>query len=80
MISWQPFCRIQKRFCAINVNSEYCVKCVKFLFSLSFIHYNDIFFYDLKTSDVKKTSIITSNSVFPIPHFNGFHNVYAFFE
>ena len=62
MIKWQRFCRILKRLNVINVNSEYCVKRVKFLFCLRFIHYNDVLFknYDLRSSDVKQNSILTS--------------------
>ena len=80
MISWQPSCRIQKQLNDINVNSEYCVRGVNFLFCLRFIKDNDVFFinYDLKSSDVKETSGMTSKSV--NLHFNGFHNVYVFFQ
>ena len=62
----------------INVNSEYCVKRVNFLFCLRFIHYKDVLFknYDLRSSDVKN-SILTSK--FEILRFNGFHDVYVFF-
>ena len=40
----------------MNVNSEYCLKSVNFLFQLRFIHYKDVLFknYDLRSSDVKK--------------------------
>ena len=56
MIKWRRFCRILKRLNVINVNSEYCVKRVNFLFCLIFIHYKDDLFknYDLRSSDVKK--------------------------
>ena len=55
MISQQTSCRIQKRLNVINVNYEYCVRCVNFLFCLSFIQYKDVFFnnYDVRSSDVK---------------------------
>ena len=48
--------KILKRLNVINVNSEYCVKRVNFLFCLPFIHYKDALFknYDLSSSDVKK--------------------------
>ena len=79
MIKWRRFWRILKRVNVINVNSEYCVKRVIFLFCLRFIHYKDVLFknYDLKSSDVKKTSILTSK--FDILRFNGSHDAYVFF-
>ena len=79
MIKRQRFCRILKRRNVINVNSEYCVKRVNFLFCLRFIHYRDVLFknYDLRSSDVKKNSTLTSK--FDILRFNGFHDVYVFF-
>ena len=78
MISWQPSCRILKRLNVINVNSEYCVKRLKFLFCFSFIDYKDVFFknYDLRLSDFKKTLILTSR--FNTLNFNGFHNDHVF--
>ena len=78
MIKWRPSCRILKRFYAINVNSEYCVKRVNFLFCLRFIQWKDGLFksYDLRSSDVKKTSILTFK--FDILRLNGFHNVNEF--
>ena len=56
LIKWRSFCRILKRLNVINVNSEYCVKSVNFLFCLKFIHYKDVLFKnnDLRSSDVKK--------------------------
>ena len=47
---------ILKSLNAINVNSEYCVKRINFLFCLRFIHYKDILFKNLhlRSSDVKK--------------------------
>ena len=50
----------------------------KFFFCLRFIHYKDVLFknYDLRSSDVKKNSILISK--FDILRFNGFHNVYVF--
>ena len=56
IIKWRSFCRILKRLNVINVNSEYCVKRVNFLFCLEFIHYKDVLFKnnDLRSSDVKK--------------------------
>ena len=56
MIKWRRFCGILKRLNVINVNSEYCVKCVNILFCLRFIHYKDVLFknYDLRSSNVKK--------------------------
>ena len=56
MIKWRRFCSILKRLNVINVNSEYCVKRVNFLFCLSFTHYKDVLFknYDSRSSDVKK--------------------------
>ena len=42
MIKWQSFCRILKRLNVINVNSEYFVIHVNFLFCLKFIHYKDV--------------------------------------
>ena len=56
MIKCRRFCRILKRLNVINVNSEYCVKRVNFLFCLKFIHYKDVLFKncDLRSSDVKK--------------------------
>ena len=79
MIKWRRFCRILKRLNVINVNSEYCEKRVNFLFCLRLIHYKEILFknYDLRSSDVKKNSIMTSK--FDILRFNGFHDVNAFF-
>ena len=79
MIKRRRFCRILKLFNVINVNSEYCVKRVSFLFCLRFIHFKDVLFknYDLRYSDVKKISILTSK--FDILRFNGFHDVYVFF-
>ena len=55
MIKWRRFCRILKRLNVINVNSEYCVKRVNFLFCLRFIHYKDVLFKenDLRSSVVK---------------------------
>ena len=57
MIKCRRFCRILNRLNVINVNSEYCVKRVNFLFCSGFIHYKDVLFknYDLRSSDVKKT-------------------------
>ena len=80
MIKWRRFCRILKRLYVINVNSEVCVKRVNFLFCLRFIDNKDVFFknYDLRSSDVKKPQFLTSK--FDILRFNGFHDVYAFFE
>ena len=79
MIKWRRFCRILKRLNVINVNCEYCVKRVIFLFCLGFIHYKDVLFknYDCRSSDVKKNSILTSK--FDILRFNGFHDVDVFF-
>ena len=56
MIKWRRFCRILKRLNVINVNSEYCVKRVNFLFCLRSFHYKDVLFKnsDLRSSDVKK--------------------------
>ena len=78
MIKWRRFCRILKRLNVINVNSEYCVKSVNFLFYLRFIHYKDVSFkdYDLRSSDAKQNSILTSK--FDILRFDGFHDVYVF--
>ena len=78
MIKWRSFCRILKRLNVINVNSEYFVKRVNFLLCLKFIHYKDVLFKnnDLRSSDVKKNSILTSK--FDILRFNGFHDVYVF--
>ena len=80
MIQWRRFCWILKQLNFINVNSEYCVKCVNFLFCLRFIHYKDVLFknYDLRSSDVQKTSILTSK--FDILRLNGFHDLYVFFK
>ena len=79
MIKWRRFCRILKRLNDINVNSEYCVKRVNFLFCLGFFHYKDVLFksYDLRSSDVKKNSILTSK--IDILRFDSFHDVYLFF-
>ena len=79
MIKWRRFCRILKRFHVINVNSEYCVKSVNFLFCFRFFHFKDVLIknYDLRSSDVEKNSIMTSK--FDILHFNGFYDVYVFF-
>ena len=65
MIQWRRFCRILKRFNVINVNSEYCVKRVNFLFCLRFIHYKEVLFknYDLRSSDVKKPQFGRQNSI-----------------
>ena len=62
-----------------DVNTEYCVKDGQFIYSLIFIQSNDILFknYDLRTSDVNKTSIIVSKLI--ILHSKGTHRVYAFF-
>ena len=79
MIKWRSFCKSLKRLNVINVNSEYCVKRVNFLFCLKFIHNKDVLFKnnDFKSSDVQKNSILTSK--FDILRFNGFHDVYVFF-
>ena len=76
MIKWGRFCRILKR---LNVNSEYGVKHLNFLFCLRFINHNDVLIknHDLRSSDVKKNSILTSK--FDILRFNGVHDVYVFF-
>ena len=73
------FLWILKRLNDINVNSEYCVKRVNFLFCLRFFHYKDALFknYDLRSSDVKKNSILTSK--FDILRFKGFYDAYVFF-
>ena len=65
MIKWRRFCRILKRLNVINVNSEYCVKRVNFLFCLRFIPYQDVLFknYDLKPSDVKKSKFWRQSSI-----------------
>ena len=65
MIKWRRFCRILKRLNIVNVNSEYCVKRVNFLFCLRFIHYKDVLLknYDLRSSDVKKTQFWCQNSI-----------------
>ena len=78
MIKWRRFCRILKRLNVINVNSDYCVKRVNFLFCLRFIHYNHVLFknYDFRSSDVKKNAILTSK--FDILRLNGFHDDYVF--
>ena len=78
MIKWRRFCRILKRLNVINVNSEYYFKHVNFLFRFRFFDYKDVLFknYDLRSSDVKKNSILTSK--FDILRFNGFHDVYVF--
>ena len=62
MIKWWRFCRILKR---LNVNSEYCVKRVNFLFCLRFIHYRDVLFknYDFRSSYVKKPQFWRQNSI-----------------
>ena len=79
MIKWRRFRRILKRLNVINVNSEYCVKRVNFLFCLRFIHYNDVLFknYDLRSSDVIKPQFFTSK--FDVLRFNGFPDGYVFF-
>ena len=79
MMKWRRSCRILKRLNVINVNSEYCVERVNFLFCLRLIHYKDVLFKntDLRSADVKKTAILTSK--FVIPRFNGFHDVCVFF-
>ena len=79
IIKSRRFCKILKRLNVINVNSVYCVKRVNFLFCLRFINYKDVLFknYDLRSSDVKQNSILTSK--FDILRFNGFHDVYVFF-
>ena len=76
MIKWRRFCRILKRLNVINVNSEYCMKHVNFIFCLGFIHHKDVLFknYDLRSSEVEKP-----NSDVKILRFNGFHDVYVFF-
>ena len=78
MIKWRHFCMILKRLNVIDVSSEYCLKLVNFLFCLRFIHYKDVLLknFDLRSVDVKKTSILTSK--FDILRFNGFHDVYVF--
>ena len=65
IIKWRRFCRILKRLNVINVNSEYCVKRVNFLFCLRFIHYKDVLFknYDLRSSDFKKTQFCRQNLI-----------------
>ena len=65
MIKWRRLCRILKRLNVINVNSEYCVKGVNFLFWLRFIHYKDVLFknYDLRYSGVKKHQFWRQNSI-----------------
>ena len=79
MIKWRRFCKILNRLNVINVNSKYCVKRVNFLFCLRFIHYKDFLFknYDMKSSDVKKTILMLK---FDILRFNGFLDVYVFFQ
>ena len=64
-IKWRSFCRILKRLYVINVNSEYCVKRVNFLFCLKIIHYKDVLFTinDLRSSDVKKPRFWRQNSI-----------------
>ena len=64
-IKWRRFYRILKRLNVINVNSEYCVKRVNFLFCLIFFHYMDVLFknYDLRSSDVKKPQFWRQNSI-----------------
>ena len=56
VVKWRRFCRILNRLNVININSEYCVKRVNFLFCLRFILYKDVLFksYDLRSSNVKK--------------------------
>ena len=65
MIKWRCFCRILKWLNVTNVNSEYCVKRVNFLFCLRFIHYKDVLFknYDLRSSDIKNTQFWRQNSI-----------------
>ena len=79
MIKWRRFCRILKRLNVINVNSEYCVKRVNFLFCLIFIHYKDVLFknYDLRSSDVKKTQFRRQNLLSYV--FYDFHDACVFF-
>ena len=57
--------RTLKRLNVININSEYCVKRVNFLFCLRFIHYKDILFntYGLKSPYVKKPQLWRQNSI-----------------
>ena len=64
MIKWWPSCRILEWLNITNVNSEYCMKSINFLFCLKFIHYKDALFknYDLRSSDVKKTQFWHQNS------------------
>ena len=59
MIEWRRFCRILKRLDVINVNSEYCVKGVNFLFCLRFIRYKDVLF---KNCDLRSSDVIKPNS------------------
>ena len=63
-VLWGRNCRILK-LNVTNVNSEYCVKRVNFIFYLGFIHYKDVLFknYDLRSSDVKKTQFWRQNSI-----------------
>ena len=65
MIELRRFCRILKWLNVFNVNSEYCVKRVNFLFCLRFIHYKDVLFknYDLRSSDVKQPQFCRQNSI-----------------
>ena len=56
MIKWRNFCKILKRPHVINVNSEYCVKRVNFLFCLKFIHYKDVLF---KNNDLRYVSMVS---------------------
>ena len=66
MIKLRSFCRILKRLNVINVNSEYCVKRVNFLFCLKFIHYKDALLKnnDFRSSDVQKPQFLRKDSIF----------------
>ena len=67
-----------KQLTSLTLIPNIALNVVKFYSCLSFIEYKNIFCknYDFRTSDVNKTSIMTSK--FIILHFKGIHNAYAF--
>ena len=79
MIKWQRFCRILKRLNVINVNSEYCVKRVNFLFCLRFYSLQGRFVQELWLEIFRRQKISILTSKFDILRLYGFHDVYVFF-
>ena len=62
-------------FNAINIKTEYCIKCRKILLRLRFIQSKDFFFknYDFRTLDVNTTFILASKYI--TLHFKGMNEL-----